>query len=108
MTGNESPIDTTAPPDQGAMTPPGIPGLIEGSMTMHGEPGGGMSFRIVIGGDGSQTDHDLLELIVSAEDVQSLSRALSGHHTGLSDGSGPNSPFPCRIGFCRNAISTAA
>jgi hypothetical protein len=108
MTGSESQPDTRPSADQASMTPPGIPGLIEGSMTMYREPGGGMSFRIVIGGDGSQTDHDLLELIVSAEDVRSLSRALSGHCPGLSDGSGPLPSFPCRIGFCRNAISTAA
>jgi hypothetical protein len=33
----------------------GIAGLIEGSMMMLPEPGGGLSFRVLIGVDGEQT-----------------------------------------------------
>jgi hypothetical protein len=78
----------------------GIAGLIEGSMTILPEPGGGVSFRVLIGVGGKQAaERDLLELIISAGHIADLSRALAGHGAGS---------LPCHIGFSRNAVSAAA
>jgi hypothetical protein len=77
-------------------------------MTMHPGPDGRVSFRVIIGVGGERTaKHDLLELIIGAEHIGDLSRVLADPGTGITGDSDPMPPFPCHIGFCRNAISTA-
>jgi hypothetical protein len=86
-----------------------IPGVIDGTMTLHPEPDGSVSFRVLIGANGGQAaDNYMLELIVGASYTGRLSIVLAGH--GAAAGEGPDSalPFPCQIGFCRNPVSTAA
>lgn len=82
--------------------PPEIPGIIEGSITIHPGQGGSVSFRVVIGVDDRQAArHDLLELIFGAEHSEELSRALTRRNAKGST-SDPIS-LPCHIGFRRSA-----
>jgi hypothetical protein len=84
----------------------GIPGIIEGSMTINPEPDGGLSFRVVIGtASENAIECDQLELIVSSEHVANLGRVLDGYETQRTD---RTRSFPCHIGFCRNAVTTAS
>lgn len=87
----------------------GIAGLIEGSMTMLAEPGGGASFRVLIGTSGGRpADRDLLELVVSAEHIADIGHALAacGAVAAAEFTTAPS--VPCRIGFRRKAVSAAA
>jgi hypothetical protein len=78
-------------------------------MTMHPEPGGGVSFRVIIGiGGGRTAKRDILEVIISAEHIAELSRLLADRGGGITGDSDPGLSFPCHIGFCRNAVSSAA
>lgn len=82
------------------MTDNGIPGIIDGTMTLHPEPDGSVSFRVLIGANGGQAaENDMLELIVGASYTGRLSLLLAGH--GATAGEGPDAalPFPCQIGF---------
>jgi hypothetical protein len=82
---------------------PEVPGIIEGWMTVHPGPGGSVSFRVVIGIGGSQAAMgDLLELVVSAENVGGLGHALAGRDRRISSGADAAPSFPCHIGFCRS------
>lgn len=105
MTENDSsPADSVL-----ATGPPGIPGIIEGSMTVHAEPDGSVSFRVVIGSrDEYAGKRDVLELIIGAEHVRSIGRALADGDATIIGYSEPVRTFPCHIGFCRNAVGTAA
>jgi hypothetical protein len=83
----------------------GIAGLVEGSMTTLPEPGGGVSFRVLISVGGKQAAAaDLLELIISAEHIVDLSRALAGYGAGVASGLDPMLALPCHIGFSRNVL----
>lgn len=109
MTRNIPGPDDAVPPSQRSLPQPRIPGIIEGSMTAHPELGGGVSFRVLIGVDDGQTaECDLLELIISAEHVGQLSRVLADYRAGIIGESDSVPSFPCHIGFCRNAVSSAA
>jgi hypothetical protein len=78
-------------------------------MTMHSDLGGSVSFRVLIGvGGGRNTKRDLLELIISAEQIGELTRILADHNAGIVGDSDPMPSFPCHVGFCRNAVSSAA
>jgi hypothetical protein len=75
-----------------SMTPlPGVPGIIEGSMTVIQEPDGRMSFRVLISANGERADCcDRIELIINPEHVR---QALAGtearpRHRPGSAGSG--------------------
>lgn len=85
----------------------GIPGIIDGSMTVSPEPeGGGLSLRIVIGMPGrNAAECDLLELIIRPEHIAHLGQALADYGTQRTDAT---QPFPCHIGFCSSSVSTAA
>lgn len=108
MTENFSHLDKVMLPSRDNI-PPEIPGIIDGTMTVHPEPGGNVSFRVVIGIDDGQTaKRDLLELIIGPSYIGNLSRALTGQDISIAGGSDPVPSFPCHIGFCRNAISSAA
>jgi hypothetical protein len=86
-----------------------IAGLIDGSMTMLLEPGGGASFRVLVGAGGDQpADRDLLELVVSAEHVKELGQALADRGAGTIAHFATVPPVPCHIGFRRQAINAAA
>lgn len=92
-----------------------IPGIIDGTMTLHPEPDGSVSFRVLIGpNDGHGVANDMLELIVGASYAGQLSIVLAGQGATASQGAAageehdPALPFPCRIGFCRNQVSPAA
>jgi hypothetical protein len=79
---------------------PAIPGLIEGWMSVHSEPGGGVSFRAIISaGEELVGEQNCFELIISAEHAGELSRALTGHDAAMSSEVGPMSSFPCYVGF---------
>jgi hypothetical protein len=87
----------------------GIAGLIEGSMMILREPGGALSFRVLIGVDGEQTaECDLLELIIDAEHIADLGKALAGYGAGRAADLDPALLLPCHIGYCKNAVSAAA
>lgn len=87
----------------------GIAGLIEGSMMILPEPGGGLSFRVLIGVDGEQTaECDLLELVIGAEHIADLGQALVGYGAGRAGDLDPAPLLPCHIGYCKNAVSAAA
>lgn len=91
------------------MTENGIPGIIDGTMTLHPEPDGSVSFRVLIGANGGQaTENDMLELIVGASYTGRLSIVLTGRGASAGERPDPALPFPCQIGFCRNPVSTAA
>lgn len=91
------------------MTENGIPGIIDGTMTLHPEPDGSVSFRVLIGANGGQAaENDMLELIVGASYTGRLSIVLAGHGATAAEGPDPALSFPCQIGFCRNPVSTAA
>lgn len=105
---DEARRDQGARPGHRQGAPPGIAGIIEGSMTMHYEPAGSVSFRVLIGtGGGRAADGDLLELIIGVEHLGELSRVLAS--PGAAAAADPGSPrsFPCHIGFCRNAVTNA-
>jgi hypothetical protein len=77
-------------------------------MTITPEPDGSLSLRVIIGVGGGQTSQrDLLELIISSEHIADLRQALASHSTETSGGTDQVPPFPCHIGFCRNAINAA-
>ena len=109
MTRNDPEPDDAIPPSRRRVPLPGIPGIIEGSMTMQPELGGGMSFRVIIGvGGGRTAKRDLLELIISAEHIGEISRVLADHGAGITCDYDTMPSFPCHIGFCRDAVSSAA
>lgn len=109
MTGNDLEPGCAAPAGRRPVLPPRIAGIIEGSMTLHPEPGGGVSFRIIVGiGTELTAEHDLLELIISAAHVRDVSRALTGDGQSISGRSDQVLSLPCHIGFCPNAASIAA
>jgi hypothetical protein len=86
-----------------------IPGLIEGRMTVHCAPGGSVSFRVVIDvSNGSAAERDQFELVISADQLPDLGRALADHARPGADATGPVQAFPCHIGFRRQATETAA
>lgn len=86
----------------------GIAGLIEGSIMILPEPGGGLSFRVLIAADGEQTaECDLLELIIGAEHIADFGQALVGYGAGKAGGLDPEL-LPCHIGYCKSAISAVA
>jgi hypothetical protein len=85
------------------MTRNSIPGIIDGTMTVHPEPDGSVSFRVLIGANGKHaTDNDTLELIVGASYTGRLSLVLTGQVPE------PALSLPCQVGFCSNPVSTAA
>jgi hypothetical protein len=68
-----------------------------------------VSFRVVIGGTAGRTgDGDLLEIVISADDLGNAGRVLAGHGSGDAGEAGYMPPFPCRIGFCSKGMTTAA
>jgi hypothetical protein len=77
-------------------------------MTAHHEMDGGVSIRVVVGIGGGTVKHDLLELIISAENVGELCSVLACGGTGITGGGDLRPSFPCHIGFCRDAVSSAA
>lgn len=89
--------------------PPRVPGIIDGTMTIHPEPGGSVSLRVIVGtDDGTGARHDLLELIIGADDIPGVSRVLSRDGTASDDGQNWRHPFPCHIGFLRHSAHSAA
>lgn len=85
------------------MAPPGVAGIIEGSVTISPEPDGRVSFRVLIGTGAEQAgDRDLLELIISSEH---LSRALGA--CGAM-GTPTAKTIPCHVGFCHHVTNPAA
>jgi hypothetical protein len=77
------------------MVLPEVPGIIEGSMTVSPEPDGRVSLRVLTGGSSAGAGRDLIELIISLED---LGRALAD--TKSID---RLSALPCHVGFCPDA-----
>jgi hypothetical protein len=75
-------------------------------MTINSEPDGSMSFRVIIGAGSRQAgERDLLELIISPECIGDLNRILAAHGAEGNGDIDQVPPFPCHIGFCRNAIN---
>ena len=87
---------------------PKIPGIIEGAMTITPEPDGRMSFHVLIGAEGEQTDRcDHIELIVNPVHVR---HALAGAKIRrLADAQTTDElpTFPCHVGFSRNDVNSA-
>ena len=79
---------------------PGIPGIIEGAMTIAPEPDGRISFRVLISTNGECADCcDRIELIINPEYVR---QALAAPRIQRLDGAplADELPtFPCHIGF---------
>lgn len=97
------------PDSNSPRAPSQVPGLIEGEMTMYREADGSVSFRVIIGTAGRGNDqHDLLELVISADNIGNLIRGLADPGTADADCQSSVPPLPCRIGFCRDAIGPAA
>lgn len=87
----------------------GTAGLIEGSMMMLPEPGGGLSFLVLIGVDGEQTaECDMLELIIGAEHIADLGQALVSYEAGRAGDLDPALLLSCRVSYCMNAVNAAA
>jgi hypothetical protein len=88
---------------------PGVTGIVEASVAICPEADGRISFRVMIGADGSQSSTcDLIELIISPEDI---SRALAGANIGASQDAqiADGQPtFSCHIGLHRNARAADA
>jgi hypothetical protein len=109
MTENDSCPDGALSPDRGRTSPDAIPGIIDGTMTLHPEPDGSVSFRVMIGiNRGEAADNATLELIVGASHTGQLSLVLANCGAVAGDGYDTTLPFPCQIGFCRNPVTTAA
>jgi hypothetical protein len=80
-----------------ASGPPPVPGIIDGSMTVHAEPGGGVSIRVVIAaGLDPAGQCGLIELVIGAENAGELARAVFA-------GRGQDQPLPCHVGFGQHA-----
>lgn len=99
-----------------SVPPPPVPGIIDGSMTVHAEAGGGVSIRVVVmTGADPAGQCGLIELVIGAENARGFARAVaaSGPATGsVADsavtspgvtGTGAEQPFPCHIGFGQHA-----
>jgi hypothetical protein len=83
--------------------PEGIPGVIDGLMTIHAEPGS-LALRVLCRLGGEQgASASLVELIIDTKDVDELSRALATDFAGDSA-----SWLPCRVGFSMDIANTAA
>jgi hypothetical protein len=91
--------------------PPPVPGIIDGSMTVHTEAGGGVSIRVVImTGADPAGQCGLIELVIGADNARGFARAVAASgpaagsvtSTGVTS-TGPEQPFPCHIGFGRHA-----
>jgi hypothetical protein len=84
------------------ISPPPVPGIIDGSMTIHPESGGGISIRVVIGAaadPGGQCS--LIELIIGTEQTRELAQAVAA-------GAGSRRSLPCHIGFGQHPATTTA
>jgi hypothetical protein len=83
--------------------PDGIPGVIDGSMTIRANQGT-LTFRVVcrLGGR-RDAGASLVELIVDANHIEKLSRALAADFAGDSI-----SDLPCRIGLSLDVSNAAA
>lgn len=109
MTRNDSWPDGTVPPNRDRISQDGIPGIIDGTMTLHPESDGSVSFRVMIGvNNGRNADNDMFELIVGASYTGRLSIVLANHGAVAGEGPDPTLHFPCQIGFCRKPVTTAA
>lgn len=82
------------------MVLPEVSGIIEGSMTVSPGPDGRVSFRVLTGGSSQESGRDLIELIISLED---LGRALAD-----AKSTDRMPALPCHVGFCPNATYAAA
>jgi hypothetical protein len=103
--GNELRPGRAAPSPARRRPLPGVPGVVERSMTVHREPGGGLSLRVIIeAGGGQDTRHDLLELIIGAEHLGCVRRVCVGQRICAD----PVPVIPCHVGLCRDAAIVAA
>jgi hypothetical protein len=100
MTGKNSIADGTGYRTETTLS--NIPGIIDGSVTVHPEPSGCVSFRVIVG-DRTISQHDVIELIVSAALIRNLGAALSHRTARMDDQLDSMLAFPCRIGICRNS-----
>lgn len=91
------------------MTVQATPGIIEGWTTITFEPDGRLSFRAVIGArDGRDDGRDMIELIVSPEHIRHALAAPKINTLAAAETTDQPPLFPCHIGYCRNAMPTAA
>lgn len=105
---NNSRFGLARPPAR-TQPPPCVPGIIDGSMTIHSDPGGGLSFRVIISAVGRPDEkHDLLELIVDARHIEHIWQACAEQRNEMTGG--PESPpaIPCHVGFSRGGTIAAA
>jgi hypothetical protein len=83
---------------------PGVPGIVEGVMTITPEPDGRISFRVLISAHGQRPDcGDRIELIINPEHV---GQALAETKTRRLAGARVTDELPmfsCHIGFSRTA-----
>lgn len=87
-------------PIRGDPFPDGIPGVIDGSLTIRAEPGC-LAFHVLCQLDGRRgTCSGLVELIIDAKHIGELSRALTPEPAA-----DPVSELPCRIGFSLGGAS---
>jgi hypothetical protein len=108
MTENSSRLTETRPRARHMVPFRGIAGLIEASMMVLPEPGGGLSFRVLIRIDGEQpAECDLLELVIGAEHTADLGQALVSYGVRKVGDLDPALLLPCHVGYCKNAVSAA-
>jgi hypothetical protein len=83
--------------------PDGIPGVIDGSMTIRADQGT-LTLRVLcrLGGR-RDASASLVELIIDANHINELSRALAADSASDSV-----SKLPCRIGFSLGTADAAA
>ena len=74
--------------------PPAVPGIVEGSLTVHSEPGGGVSLRVTVGVGG----REVVELLISAECARDLNGSLATS-AARSANPDPIASYSCRVGI---------
>lgn len=79
---------------------PGIPGIIEGAMTVTQEPNGRISFRVLVNASGESTGcRDCIELIIDPEYVRQALAAPIICQLDSAQLVNQLPTFPCHIGF---------
>jgi hypothetical protein len=90
-------------------TLPGVPGVIEGVMTITPEPDGRLSFRVFISAPGQRPDCcDRIELIINPGHVVRALAEARIRRLVRQQATDERPTFSCHIGFSRNSVNSAS